>query len=304
MASSLIKKKKIWSIGGGKGGSGKSLIAANLGIQMAEGGCKVTILDFDWGGGNLHTYLGIRSPKKTIEDLLLNRAASMTDVCIQTSVPNLNIVCAPQEFYPLSGLFNRRKIEIFRHIAKLESDLIIFDLGPGSAFSILDISLISDCSIIVTLPEPSAIENSYLFVKRLIHRQIGQVIRPHGRIDLLTKWTIGRNGHENRSRHIGEFLSYLRRVDHNLGRKVDVALSRLHVKIILNQVRSQDDIKIGNAISYLANKFIGLGVEYTGYIPFDINANIAAKKFQPLMIFYPESNVVKGLKSVAKRLLA
>jgi flagellar biosynthesis protein FlhG len=302
MISAPVGKKRIWAIGGGKGGSGKSLIAANLGIQMAEAGCKVTILDFDWGGGNLHTYLGMRSPKKTIENVLLKRVASMADVCVQTSVPNLNIVCAPQEYYSLSGLFSRRKIEIFRQIIKLESDLIIFDLGPGSAFNILDISLFSNNSIIITLPEPSAIENSYLFVKRLIHRKIGQVIKPHGRIDLLTKWTIGRNGHENRSRHIGDFLSYLRSVDGNLGRKVDSALSQLKVKIIINQVRSQDDIKIGNAISYLTNKFIGLGVEFAGYIPFDINVNIAAKKLQPLMIYYPESKVVKGLKLVAKRL--
>lgn len=303
MSSALVGKKNIWAIGGGKGGSGKSLIAANLGIQLAEVGYKVTILDFDWGGGNLHTYLGMRSPKKTMEDFVLNRVANIIDVCIQTSVPNLNIVCAPQEFYPLSGLFNRRKIEILKQIRELQSDFVIFDLGPGSAYNILDLSLVSDCSILVTLPEPSAIENTYLFMKRLVHRKIGQSIRPSGKIDLLTKWTISKNGHGGRSKHIEEFLSYLRRVDSRLGKQVDAELSRLDVKIILNQARTQEDVQIGNTISYLANKFIGLNVEYTGYIPFDNHANIAAKKFQPLMIFYPESNVVKGLNSVAKKLL-
>jgi flagellar biosynthesis protein FlhG len=141
-------------------------------------------------------------------------------------------------------------------------------------------------------------------MKRMIHRKIGQVIRPHGKIDLLTKWTIGRNGHKNNSGHIGDFLSYLRDVDGGLGKQVDAALSRLKVKIILNQVRTREDVQLGNSISYLAKRFIGLDVEYTGYIPFDIKVNLAAKKFQPLMTFYPDSNVVKGLNSVAKKLLS
>lgn len=304
MISASMGKKQIWAIGGGKGGSGKSLVAANLGIQLAEAGYKVIILDFDWGGGNLHTHLGIRSLKKTMEDYVLRRVITLSDACIDTSVPNLKIICAPQDFYPFSGLFSQQKAQIFKHISALESDFIILDLGPGSAYNILDLSLISNCSILVTLPEPSAIENSYLFMKRLIHRRIAQIIRPEEKIHLLTRWSIERNGNENRSKHIGEFISYLRQVDCRLGKQVETALTQLNVKVILNQVRTQEDVQIGNAISYLASKFIGLDVEYTGFIPFDNSVNQAARRLEPFTIYYPESQAAKGLSSVARRLLA
>ena len=77
MISASVGKKQIWAIGGGKGGSGKSLIAANLGIRLARAGHRVTILDFDWGGGNLHTYLGMRAPSNTMADFILRRISRL-----------------------------------------------------------------------------------------------------------------------------------------------------------------------------------------------------------------------------------
>jgi flagellar biosynthesis protein FlhG len=47
--------RRIWSIGGGKGGIGKSLLAASLGTQLARMGKRVVLVDADLGGANLHT---------------------------------------------------------------------------------------------------------------------------------------------------------------------------------------------------------------------------------------------------------
>src|SRR5512136_1558160 len=58
-------RRQIWSVGGGKGGIGKSLIAASLGWQLARMGRRVVLVDADLGGANLHTCLGppaARSP--------------------------------------------------------------------------------------------------------------------------------------------------------------------------------------------------------------------------------------------------
>jgi len=51
-------RKIIWTIGGGKGGSGKSFITANVGICLAKSGLRVILIDADLGGANLHTFLG------------------------------------------------------------------------------------------------------------------------------------------------------------------------------------------------------------------------------------------------------
>ena len=46
-------------MGGGKGGIGKSMVSANLGVALAQAGHKVLLVDADLGGANLHTCLGV-----------------------------------------------------------------------------------------------------------------------------------------------------------------------------------------------------------------------------------------------------
>ena len=52
-------RRQIWSVGGGKGGIGKSLLTASLGWQLARMGKRVVLVDADLGGANLHTCLGL-----------------------------------------------------------------------------------------------------------------------------------------------------------------------------------------------------------------------------------------------------
>jgi flagellar biosynthesis protein FlhG len=56
----------IWTIGGGKGGSGKSFITANIGICLSKLGVRVILIDADLGGANLHTFLGIPPPNLSL----------------------------------------------------------------------------------------------------------------------------------------------------------------------------------------------------------------------------------------------
>ena len=59
------RKSKVWAIGGGKGGVGKSLVTANLSICLSLMGYKVIAIDLDLGGANLHTCLGVSIPENT-----------------------------------------------------------------------------------------------------------------------------------------------------------------------------------------------------------------------------------------------
>ena len=64
-ATSARPRRQVWSVGGGKGGIGKSLITAALGYQLARIGRKVVLVDADLGGANLHTCLGLAGPSLT-----------------------------------------------------------------------------------------------------------------------------------------------------------------------------------------------------------------------------------------------
>lgn len=48
-SSQTKSPQTIWAIGGGKGGSGKSFLAANIGICLSKLGARVILIDADLG---------------------------------------------------------------------------------------------------------------------------------------------------------------------------------------------------------------------------------------------------------------
>src|SRR3954469_17829159 len=78
------RARHIIAVGSGKGGVGKSLLAANLGIYLTQLGKRVILFDADLGGANLHTFVGVERPRVTLGDFLDRRVARIEDCVIDT----------------------------------------------------------------------------------------------------------------------------------------------------------------------------------------------------------------------------
>ncbi|MDR4472182.1 MAG: P-loop NTPase [Nitrospira sp.] len=71
----------IVSIGSGKGGVGKSIIAANLSMLMAKRGKRVVLADLDVGGAKLRIFLfGMLNPPRTLTDFIDRRVERLDEV--------------------------------------------------------------------------------------------------------------------------------------------------------------------------------------------------------------------------------
>ena len=62
-------RTRVIAVSSGKGGVGKTNVAANVAVALARSGKRVLVLDADIGLGNLDVLLGL-VPRYTIEDVL------------------------------------------------------------------------------------------------------------------------------------------------------------------------------------------------------------------------------------------
>ena len=62
--------KEIWAIGGGKGGVGKSFVAGNLGILLAQRGFRVILADLDLGGTKIHKMMGVNTTERGVAEFV------------------------------------------------------------------------------------------------------------------------------------------------------------------------------------------------------------------------------------------
>ena len=163
---------KIWAIGGGKGGVGKSLMTANISICLALMGHKVVAIDLDLGGANLHTCLGVPIPEKTLSDYFDKKVPDLAQLQTPTLIDNLSIISGARDSSNSANMKQVHKTKILSTLRKIKGDFIILDLGAGTAANTLDFFIVADKGILTVLPEPTSIENTYRFIKSVYHRKI------------------------------------------------------------------------------------------------------------------------------------
>ncbi|MCK5220485.1 MAG: AAA family ATPase, partial [Candidatus Aminicenantes bacterium] len=176
-------KKEIWAIGGGKGGTGKTVMSALFAAHAAGKRKKVILVDGDFGGANLHTFFNVSPEKSSLNDFF-EKKTDLKDTLIDTQISGLKLISGDmRSFNPLSVKYIQR-LKFYRHLKQLNADIIIIDLGAGTALNTLDTFLLADKMILVSTAEITSIENLYLFVKKVIVRKIKDMLSYEGFRDI------------------------------------------------------------------------------------------------------------------------
>lgn len=300
-SSSSSSGKKIWAIGGGKGGVGKSLITSSIGISLARMGYKVTLIDLDLGGANMHTCLGAPAPANSITDFLTGRVASFDKLVTPTEIRNLEFISGANDSLDIANLEARSRDILIQAIRALPSDYIILDLGAGTTINTLDFFLTADRSIISVLPEPTSIENAYRFVKAAFYRRL-KVLEDHLGMKRIIDQAMD---HKNNLgiRTPFDLINYVAKVDPIAGKTFKLELSKMHLSLIVNQVRTNSDIEIGNAVKSVCQKYFGISTDYVGYLDYDNAAWQALRKRRPVLLEYPYCHLVAQFQKITRALV-
>ena len=295
-------ERRVWAIGGGKGGIGKSFLAVNLATVAARTGWRVLLIDADLAGANLHTCLGVRSGSRVnLSDYLYDRVVDLEKVAIETSVPGLRLVMGALGHTGMAETSRDQRKRLFQELRKLDVDLIVFDLAAGADRATLDFFLETDEGMIIATPEPTSIENAYAFLKAAFYRRLARTMSSSPIRDLVREAMDRRN--ERGIRTTADLFREIARLDEGEGERFREALREFCPRLVINQVRNSEEVKIGYSIRSVCRKFLGINAEYVGYVNFDDAVWRSIKECRPLVLAYPQSDAALYIRRIATKML-
>ena len=291
---------EIYPIGGGKGGVGKSFITASLGALIAKWGKKVVLIDLDLGASNLHTLLGMNSPRIGLNSFLNKTVANLENAAVPTMIPNLFLISSFHCYMEIANLFYAQKLKIIDAIKTLPFDYVLLDLGPGTNFNTLDFFLTSKEGILICTPEPTSIENSFRFIKTVYFRKLKQMIKKNHFDSAVKDTSSDLNGSENNPPDIIETV-----LKHDPEKEALLRnkLSEFEFKFIFNQFRNNVDATLGNQFENICNRHFYSIFHFLGNISYDSRIHDAIFSKILYVHKYPHTQSAADLKRIATRIM-
>ncbi|MEN8182589.1 MAG: P-loop NTPase [Myxococcota bacterium] len=297
----MSRSPRLIAVGGGKGGVGKSLVTANLAVALADEGHRVVAVDTDLPGANLHTCLGVRPPRASLAHFVAGRETDLAKLVVDTPVENLRLIGATGGHPGFARLRPSRRAELSEALRKLPCDYALLDVAAGTHPEVIDAFLVGDACILVCTPEPTSVENIYSFLRAALFRRVRASVLSEEvceRIDLALDPL-----NERGIRTPLDLQREIAALDAADAERFADAVARFRPALIVNQVRSVDDIKLGFQLASVCRKYFGLEAEYLGYVNHDDAVRQATLARCPVVKAFPDSDAAIYLRRIAGKLL-
>jgi flagellar biosynthesis protein FlhG len=291
--------KRIWAIGGGKGGTGKSFVAASLGLHLASLDREVVLVDTDLGAPNLHTLLGLKAGHPDLGDFLTNRVPTLDEAAIGTPFSHLRLVRGTENILFVANINHYKKLRLLRHLRQAAAPTVILDLGTGSSFNTLDFFLSANPGIVVATPEPTAIENTYLFLKSCIMRVL-KLYMDHYKIRDLHQRMLEQI--EKNSQSLYGFFRSLMESDRTYGTILYRALRGFRPCLVMNKTRDERDVLLGRSVADVARKYLLIDMKYLGALPYDEDVQTSLRGLRPFYLDHKDSAAARAVRQIAEEL--
>jgi flagellar biosynthesis protein FlhG len=164
------------AITSGKGGVGKTTLACNLSIALAQAGQKVVLFDADLSLANVDVAMGMQSEfnlqhvvagVKTLREILSSGPAGVQVVSGGSAIPSL-MNAGP-----------KRMASFITQLADLaqDTDVLIFDTGAGLDNKVITFMKLAQEIVLVTTPDPTSVTDAYATIKTACRRMNDPVVR-------------------------------------------------------------------------------------------------------------------------------
>ncbi len=267
---------------------------------MAKSGKKVVLIDLDLGGSNLHTLLGINHQKGGINRFLDKTVKNLENTAVSTFIHNLFFIGSSLCSMEVANLLHAHKLKIINAIQKLSFDYILLDLGTGTNFNTLDFFLTSKQGIFICTPEPTAIENSFRFIKAVYLRKLKQIVKRHSFNSATKKAVVSQNNLETTSPDVIEIVL---KYDPDREEFLRNRLSEFNFKFILNQFRKNLDVTMGDKIENLCNRHFYSNFQFLGTVGYDVRIHDAILSKKIFIHRFPYTPPAMDMKKIAEKII-
>jgi flagellar biosynthesis protein FlhG len=290
----------IVALGGGKGGVGKTFVAANLAALLARSGLRVVALDTDLEGANLHTWLGVPRPSRSLAEFAAGRESDVAKLLVATPLDRLDLIAATGADLAAPQPRAPRRAELVQGLARLPHDVVVVDCGAGSHPTVIDYFLAGHESLLLVHPEPTSIENAYAFLRAAFYRRMQLALL---RADVRQR--VREAMDQRNERGIRTPLDLMREVtlmDEGEGRRFAQIMAGFRPRIVVNEVHTSDDVKLGFSMRSVCRKYFGLDADYLGYVSHDPLVRDALRARRLLVEAHPKSDAAVYLRRIAQKL--
>ncbi|TVQ41540.1 MAG: MinD/ParA family protein [Spirochaetaceae bacterium] len=294
--------RKVIPIAGGKGGVGKSVITANLGILLSSYAKHTVAIDLDLGGSNLHTYLGMKNRNTGIGNFLSDRSVKFDELIIDTAYRYLRFIPGDVLVAGLGNLQQSQRKSVIARIDRIDADYILMDLGSGTGLNVIDFFLSANSGFVVTTPQTPAILNAYSFLKNVAFRQLQRTCTAPKSVVAYLKDVV-RDKTPGGTPTIRDILKKIRSISAPAGKAARQAVAALKPQLIINMAEAPEDIRMAENLRDLIAKNLEINIGCLGVVYYDPGVNHSVRALKPFVVHSHDSIAAVELDRIAQKII-
>ncbi|ADD69013.1 CobQ/CobB/MinD/ParA nucleotide binding domain- containing protein [Denitrovibrio acetiphilus DSM 12809] len=289
---------EILAVASGKGGVGKSFFSSSISMSLKYAGNDTLLVDADLGGANLHDFVGLKVPGLGLYEFLKDKVDIQK--VITNSPAGIDFIGGSSDVLGMAHITNFEKLKVLNKLKKLDYKYVLLDLGAGTSFNTVDFFNFADKKIVIMNSEPTAIENSYGFLKVALYRKIELYLRKNP-----TAADICKRLHTRSMQYpnITSIFKDLSAADPVAAEEVRHIVDEFRVGIILNLIRTRKELNVFYGFESITKKYLGINIEKLGFIPYDISVSESIKLLKPYYLNNMKSDVSKCIDDIRSHII-
>jgi len=257
----------------------------------------VLLADLDWGGGNLRTLFGSEPAEYDVADLAEGRGPD-TPSALPMVRTGLRLVPGISGFFDVPTV--QARMDLLNLLQRMPSHHVVMDLGAGTDAEVVTPFLDADFPLLVTLPDPVGIENTYRFLGGLVRQRTLEMLNlvEGDRLQALRALDGVRSMVELERR-----ADELHRSTPDLVSRVRDGLAGRPIYVVMNKVRRMADLEAASGLEAMARNTFGCDLRTVGAIQFDDRVWIALRKNSAISDWGVASRLGEEMKELVDALL-